>query len=74
MSKPRSHEKKGARRRSFYQNFPVLPEWLPVEWLVVTLPPPLPEERFSVGFGCLLTVLRRKWSDWRVRRMDPGTV
>ena len=51
---------------------PLLPEWLPEEWLWETLPPE-DEELFSLGLGVRVTVRRRKWSDFRVSCMEPGT-
>lgn len=55
-----------------YQNLPLLPEWLPEEWLWETLSPE-DEELFSLGLGVRVTVRRRKWSDCRVSCMEPGT-
>ena len=54
------------------QNLPLLPEWLPEEWLWETLPPE-DEELFSLGLGVRVTVRRRKWSDFWVSCMEPGT-
>ena len=42
-----------------HQNLPLLPEWLPEEWLWETLPPE-DEELFSLGLGVRVTVRRRK--------------
>lgn len=42
-----------------YQNLPLLPEWLPEEWLWETLPPE-DEELFCLGLGVRVTVRRRK--------------
>ena len=41
------------------QNLPLLPEWLPEEWLWETLPPE-DEELFCLGLGVRVTVRRRK--------------